>query len=168
MSYDIYIKDAKTGERITFENPHDVQGGTYQLGGCREAWLNITYNYSKFYRDHIDAEQGIRWLYGKTVAECVPILMKARDELGTERNTSPFWQLNIMANDSWKAWNERIGDLDLDAPENRQLLQEAINVDAVRDGGAYWKPTPGNAGAALNDLICIAVMCPAISVFDGD
>ena len=50
MSYDISLKDPVTKETLTVDEPHFMTGGTYQVGGCRELWLNITYNYGPFYR----------------------------------------------------------------------------------------------------------------------
>ena len=48
MSYDITLNDPVTKEPIQIKDAHFMQGGTYQMGGCTELWLNITYNYSKF------------------------------------------------------------------------------------------------------------------------
>jgi len=42
---------------ISFDVPLDLRGGTYQLGGTRTAWLNITYNYSPYFCNSIDAEK---------------------------------------------------------------------------------------------------------------
>ena len=64
MSYDIRLVDA-AGETIELSEPHTLRGGTFASGGTTEAWLNITYNYARFYYD-IWPEQGIRYLYGKT------------------------------------------------------------------------------------------------------
>jgi hypothetical protein len=44
VSYDVYLADID-GEPIYLDEPHDQRGGTYELGGTREAWLNVTYNY---------------------------------------------------------------------------------------------------------------------------
>lgn len=118
MSYDIHLED-KNGQRIEIET-HQRHGGTYALGGTSEAWLNITYNYSQFYRQYLDAEKGIRVLYGKRVVESIPLIEKAIAALGTERSSD------------------------------------------------YWEPTPGNAGAALNDLLEIARMAGPDAVFQGD
>jgi len=91
MSYDIELLEPETEETIMLDEPHYLTGGTYQLGGTREAWLNITYNYSKYYYEHIDKEKGIRLLYGKTGAESIPILEKAISELGDEKS-SDYWE----------------------------------------------------------------------------
>lgn len=80
MSYDVRLKDSVTDDTIVFDSPHQIKGGTYALGGTTEAWLNITWNYSKhFYR--VFGEKGIRELYGKTGAESLSILEKAIAQL---------------------------------------------------------------------------------------
>lgn len=76
MSYDIEIIDPNTRERIEFDEPLDIRGGTYQLGGTTTAWLNITYNYSPFFCD-IFGENGIRTIYGMNVRESMPLLLDA-------------------------------------------------------------------------------------------
>ena len=42
MSYDVYLEDPTTGRTVEFEEPHHSRGGTYVLGGTKEAWLNVT------------------------------------------------------------------------------------------------------------------------------
>lgn len=73
MSYDIELCDPVTKEVLTLDAPHDMRGGTYAIGGTTEAWLNITYNYGKFYREHCPTE-GLRSIYGMTGAESIPYL----------------------------------------------------------------------------------------------
>ena len=118
MSYDIYLRDAD-GNGVQLPEPHQLNGGTYAMGGTREAWLNVTYNYSTYFHEHIDAEIGIRWLYGKKAADTIPTLEKAISALGTE-----------TADD-------------------------------------YWARTPGNAGAALANLLELARLCPD-AIWAGD
>jgi hypothetical protein len=91
MSYDICLKHPITGEELELDVPHQMKGGTYQLGGCRTASLNITYNYAGHYY-RIFGEKGIRALYGTTAAESVHVLDDAIAALGDE-----------MADDYWKA-----------------------------------------------------------------
>ncbi len=91
MSYDIYLCEPGTEEPIELGVRHEVKGGTYLMGGSSEAWLNITYNYGEFYRETIDSEEGIRWIYGKTGAECLPVLQKAVDKLGI-KTSSDYWE----------------------------------------------------------------------------
>lgn len=49
MSYDIYLNDPVTGGIIELDEPHQMRGGNYAVGGTTEAWLNVTYNYAKHY-----------------------------------------------------------------------------------------------------------------------
>lgn len=66
-------------------------GGTYALGGSDEACLNITYNYSKFFKATIDDKLGIRWLYGKTGKETEEVLAEAVASLGTKQSKD-YWE----------------------------------------------------------------------------
>jgi hypothetical protein len=108
VSYDIYLKDPVTHQAIEFDEPHQMTGGTYQLGGCREAWLNVTYNYGRHYCRVFpslteEAEtgfekmfghghsRGIRTIYGKTGAESIPLLESAIAQLGDDVY-SDYWK----------------------------------------------------------------------------
>ena len=88
MSYDIDLKDEKGA--VVQVGLHE-EGGTYVLGGRSEASLNITYNYADFFYTQLDTERGIRWLYGKTGAECIPRMEKAVAALGTVRDAD-YWK----------------------------------------------------------------------------
>jgi hypothetical protein len=77
MSYDIDLLDPVSKSVIEFDGVHQIKGGTYQLGGTREASLNVTYNYCRHFCRTIDEKKGIRFLYGKSGAESIPILEKA-------------------------------------------------------------------------------------------
>lgn len=88
MSYDIYLDDPKG---VVCQIDNDFKGGIYALGGSPEAWINVTYNYSQHYREHIDAEKGIRWIYGKTGAEVLPRLKEAVSKLGVEPSED-YWE----------------------------------------------------------------------------
>lgn len=90
MSYDInYIN--KKGELYKLEEPMQ-EGGTQELGGNTESWLNVTYNYSWYYHIFLDKEQGIRWLYEKNGSEYIERLEKAIQPLARHK---PY------ANDYW-------------------------------------------------------------------
>jgi hypothetical protein len=89
VSYDINLCDPVTGDVLTLDEPHHMRGGTYQVGGCREMWLNVTYNYAKhFYR--VLGDDGIRSIYGKTGAETIPVLRTAIHELDTDADPD-YW-----------------------------------------------------------------------------
>lgn len=90
MSYDIYLNDPVTGGVIELDEPHQMRGGTYAVGGTTEAWLNVTYNYSDHYY-RIMGEEGIRTIYGMTGAESIPVLKAAIDELGDDVDPD-YWK----------------------------------------------------------------------------
>ena len=77
MSYDICLCDPLTKETIEFDECHQMKGGTCTVGGTHEAWLNVTYNYSKHFLKTIDKEKGIRKIYGMTGAESIQVLENA-------------------------------------------------------------------------------------------
>ena len=90
MSYNIYLNDPITGETVQFDKPHQMRGGTYQIGGTTEAWLNVTYNYSEHYARTIDDEKGIRKIYGMTGTESIPLLENAVSLLKDDY-TNNYW-----------------------------------------------------------------------------
>lgn len=91
MSYDITLNDPVTGSVIELDQPHFMSGGTYAVGGTRECWLNVTYNYGKFYyREDVLGERGIRAIYGMSGAESIPVLERAIAALGDETSDS-YW-----------------------------------------------------------------------------
>lgn len=91
MSYDIELIDPNTNKTIEFPYAQEVRGGTYQLGGTNQAWVNITYNYGQIFRD-IFGEKGIRTIYGLTGRESIPLLEQAIDRLNDD-----------ISNDYWEA-----------------------------------------------------------------
>ncbi len=90
MSYDIYLQDPVT-KKILELPKHHITGGTYQMGGSAEAWLNITYNYSPHYYRLMDKEKGIRVLYGMTGAESIPLLQKTISSLKDDVSDN-YWE----------------------------------------------------------------------------
>ena len=90
MRYDISLVDPVTKETLEVERPHQIRGGTYAVGGTTEAWLNITYNYGRFYYE-VFGEKGIRTIYGMTGAESIPVIKKAMDKLGDDVDPD-YWK----------------------------------------------------------------------------
>jgi len=141
MSYDIYLKDPVTKEVIEFYEPHQMHGGLYQVGGTREAWLNITYNYANYYYSATEGDErffgqlwyeepknlGIRGIYGKTGSESIRMLHDMICRI------------------------EPMPDEECDDPECT----------------GYWKPTAKNAIRPLYQLIAMAQMRPD-GIWDGD
>lgn len=90
MSYDIYLYEPGTDAPVEFDDDHYMEGGTYSLGGTREAWLNITYNYSSvFYR--VFPDNGIRTIYGMTGSESLPLLEAAIAQLRDD-TSEDYWE----------------------------------------------------------------------------
>lgn len=74
MSYDIsYVNE--NGNPFELDEIME-EGGTYVVRNT-ETELNITYNYSWYYYQFLDKEQGIRWIYGKKGKECIEKLKEA-------------------------------------------------------------------------------------------
>lgn len=90
MSYDIRLTDPVTGQTLELDEPHDMRGGTYAVGGTREAWINITYNYAPHYYA-LFGDKGIRWIYGKTAAETLPHLEEASNLLANDACDN-YWE----------------------------------------------------------------------------
>lgn len=140
MSYDICLNDPVTGETLELDTPHDMRGGIYAAGGTRECWLNVTYNYARWYYEpgvfpeRGKGQNGIRSIYGLTGAESIPALRHAIDRL-TE----------ISA--------------DLSSEERRECEEQGAT--------GYWMPTRENAIKPLYQLLVLAQLRPD-GVWDGD
>lgn len=87
MSFWVYLKDNNV---VVSVDPHE-EGGTFCMGGCGEAELNITYNYSPHYYKELNKEKGLRWLDGKKAKECIPAIERAVYALGVERD-GDYWK----------------------------------------------------------------------------
>lgn len=115
MGYDIYLKDRISGETIELPVKHLMTGSTYRAmydprtdtftpAPISDAWLAVTYNYSKYYyeatkddprfaHDEVSAyyadstigpiktEYGIRGIYGKSGAESIKMLQDMIDRI---------------------------------------------------------------------------------------
>jgi hypothetical protein len=68
-----------------------MKGGTYALGGCPTAELNVTYNYSRHYYRVFGNDSGIRTIYGMTGAESIPVLKAAIAQLGDDVDDD-YWK----------------------------------------------------------------------------
>lgn len=141
MSYDITLNDPVTKEPIQLDAPHQMQGGTYAVGGTTEAWLNITWNYADwYYRAGVfaptreESKGIIRTIYGMSGAQSIPVLQKAIKTL--------------------ESLTEDISD------EKRQQCE-------AQGATGYWMPTRQNAIKPLYQLLALAQMRPD-GVWDGD
>ena len=90
MSYDIRIK-RHDGTAVQLRERHNCTGGTYALGGTREAWLNVTYNYSAIFH-RLLGEDGIRTIYGMNIKQARPVLESAIAKLGDAKPDADYWK----------------------------------------------------------------------------
>jgi hypothetical protein len=99
MSYDVFLNDPVTGEVIHLDEPHHMRGGTYCVGGTADLRLNITWNYADHYyrlfppepkKEGQDCGLGIRWLYGRSAVETIPVIQGVIDQLGDDV-TDNYW-----------------------------------------------------------------------------
>ena len=139
MSYDILLCDPVTQETLKSDARHQITGGTYALEGTKELWLNITYNYARWYtkpgvfQDNEESE-GIRTIYGMSGAESIPVLKNA---ISTLENLT-----------------EDISE---------EVRKECEDCGAT----GYWMPTRANAIKPLYGLLAFAQMRPD-GVWRGD
>lgn len=91
MSYDIELCDPVSNSVLLLDEPHQMKGGTYEVGGTRECCLNVTYNYGKHFYRVMDSEKGIRVLYGMTGAQSIPVLKQAIGALGQDV-VDDYWE----------------------------------------------------------------------------
>lgn len=140
MSYDILLRDPVTKDTVHFDSSHQMAGGTFAVGGTTEAWLNITYNYAKWYRidgvfpDKGEDYNGIRSIYGLSGADSIPVLKHAIQTLE---------------------------NMDED------LVEEQKKEFEDRGVYGYWMPTRKNAIRPLYQLLAMATMRPD-AIWDGD
>ena len=87
MGYDISLigEDGNSVQVDRFK-----EGGVQPIDGSTVADISITYNYSKFFYDTIDKEQGIRWIYGRPAGDCIDRLEAAIKVLGTYKDED-YW-----------------------------------------------------------------------------
>lgn len=89
MSYDIYLREPVSGSTIELDGKHFMRGGTYVVGGTRDAHLNVTYNYATIFSSVLGS-RGIRSIYGKTGAESIRTLKAACEKLGDDVSDN-YW-----------------------------------------------------------------------------
>ena len=167
MSYDIWLEDPVTRKTIEVEEPHIMAGGTYAVGGTKELWLNITYNYGSYYYEVFD--DGIRSIYGKTGVDSIPMLQRMIDEIegkykkdgewiSTKRNIPKYYDSSGKEVDIYEAITKHPGE----------YVRSEITVD-VNEGPNedYWLATAGNAIKPLYQLIAMAKMRPD-GIWNGD
>ena len=188
MSYDIRLKDPVTGETCevpahlltggTYAAEYHEEDGTFTPKPITEAWLNITYNYSHYFREAMKAvcekEDGIYEFHGKEAVVCIPIISEMIEYIkltysdpvdGDENKRN--WKTRI---DKKPVYYDEFGN-EKDANDyfygiftNRDIdkwTKKEIEVE-VNEGDTidYWESTAANALSALYKLKALMQLRP--------
>ena len=194
MSYDIRLVDPVTKEQLHSDFAHDMRGGTYQIGGTTELWLNITWNYAHYYyeatdgdprfaHDEISAyyadgttgpvktEYAIRGIYGKTGAESIPMLEDMINKIeSTYKDESGEWK--TARRKRRVVYDEDGIRTKMDVYEaDRSNIEYTVKVEeydiSEGDTSNYWTDTAANALRPLHQLIAMARIRPD-GIWEGD
>lgn len=89
MSYDISLVHPETKETVILDEKHYLAGGTYNLEGTKEAWLNVTFNYHNRYQK-VFGPEGIKVLIGLTAKEAIDLVGSAISMLADDVDNN-YW-----------------------------------------------------------------------------
>ena len=193
MSYDIYLKDQASGDTIQLDTPHIMTGGIYAAiydedrnafykKPITDAWLNITYNYSRYYYEAAESDErffamneyreyvnlGIRAIYGKSGAESIPMLNDMINRIKFKYQSDGNWIINPRKRIRY--YDKDGKEIDIyDAIINHIDYQKREVVEDVYEGtnDDYWAETAGNAIRPLYQLLAFAKLRPD-GIWDGD
>ena len=202
MSYDIELVDPVTRERLELPSEHVMTGGTYlaeynEATGVfspkptREAWLNITYNYARYYYEATEGDArfahdeisgydadgnpkpvvtryGIRGIYGKTGADSIPMLQDMLKRIESAYKKDGQWI--ITTREKRRYLNKSGKEVDfLYAIRHKEECTEEKYTEDVSEGpnNNYWEETAANAMRPLHQLIAMAKLRPD-GIWDGD
>ena len=192
MSYDIYLKDRVSGETIMLPIKHVMTGGTYQAeynpetktfspAAIRDAWLNITYNYGRYYYEAAEGDDrfyveesgeydnlGIRGIYGTSGLESINMLKDLASRIEMKYKKGGEWINTIRKKTVFKDINGNDVDIlkmhfcedDITKEEISYEISEGPNTN-------YWEATAANAMKPLFQLIAMAELRPD-GIWDGD
>ena len=90
MSYDIDLIDPITSKVLQLDSKHMMRGGTYAVGGTKDASLNITYNYAEHFIKTL-GENGIRTIYKMNACDSIPVLENAINMLKDDVHDN-YWK----------------------------------------------------------------------------
>lgn len=177
MSHDIYLKDPVTRKVAnvpghlmiggTYKADYHPETGTFTPAMNTEAWLNITYNYSRYYYEcH---EEGIEKIYGMSGVESIPVLEDMISLLMNKYQKNGVW---LKSKRTKKVhFDEKGNEIDWMAimTGKEKVYREEIIEYEVDEGetGNDWTPTAANAIRPLYKLIALARMRPDC-IWDGD
>lgn len=179
MSYDIELTDPKTGKVLELDEPHDFSGGTYQVGGTTELWYNITYNYGKIFYPLL-GEKGIRFLYGKTGEEVIPILEQAIAKLdGTffvpEFNDKEKEKIELLEQlryvteklEDHEIYYAGFGGIPVETARLLNNIKHFTSEEKLKVENNYWRCTEENVKKSLTVLLEMSKLRPN-GMWQGD
>ena len=151
----------------TYKADYHPETGTFTPALNTEAWLNITYNYSRYYCEVY--EDGIETIYGMLGAESIPVLEDMISFLVSKYQNDGVWKKSKR---SKTVYFDELGDeIDyLAVITGREVSYREESVEYEVDEGNtenYWTPTAANAIRPLYKLIALARMRPDC-IWDGD
>lgn len=158
MSYDIRLTNV-TGKTLELNDKHCFRGGTYCIGDTKECWLNVTYNYSDYYR--LAYKHGLNELEGKSGADSLKILDKMVQAIESKYKDNGKWVDSEREMHYFK--DPKTGDLvsyfnyQIDQGWQEVKVKERINEGPNEN---YWLATAGNAIKPLFQLAFFAAQHP--------
>jgi len=193
VSYDIYLVDPVTSQTLELDTAHDLRGGTYAVGGTRDCWLNITYNYAHYYYEATDGdprfahdevpayypdgttgpvetEYGIRGLYGKTGAESIPMLTDMIRRIEEKYKENGEWIETVRHRREYRDSDtgQKLTFVDiLRRPATDYFINEYDEMISEGPNDDYWEDTAANAISPLYKLLAMAMLRPD-GVWSGD
>lgn len=91
MGYSINIISSDDGNVIELSHAQERNGSNIAIGGTSHCSIDITYNYARWFYQHVCPELGIRKLYGMTVQDSVPLLVSSMASIPAEEPSSNYW-----------------------------------------------------------------------------
>ncbi len=179
MSYDLELIDLKTGKVLELDEPHYFSGGTFQVGGTTELRYNITYNYAKIFYPLL-GEKGIRFLYGQTGEQVIPILEQAIAKLdGTffvpELNEKEKEKLALLEQlrdaakklEDHESYYAGFGGIPIEKARLLKSIEHFTSEETLKVENNYWKCTEENVKKALTVLLEMSKLRPE-GIWQGD
>lgn len=140
----------------------------------QDASMSVTYNYSPFYYQAIDPDEGISWFDNKKAFDTIPVLQKACSILGTEPYEGPWYVFTldyIVPKDRAMIIHGYLPEEIMGKPNPEQIAfineqmddtirKQLVSRRVIYDTGGYWRSTPGNAGYILSVMLLWANQQP--------
>lgn len=194
MSWDFYLCDPATMETLELPNKHLMTGGTYRAdydektgeftpSAIAEAWLNVTYNYSRYYYEASDRD--LRFYVDKNenyidlntpIEDCINQGIRALNNRTGEQSICMFDDLimrikgRYFKDDDWittkrtiKVKNYNGKEIDFRDRRYLDLLEQPYDkeIDVYEgDTSNYWFATAALALRPLYQLKTMATLRP--------